>query len=157
MKKLLVISDTHGHKAHIAAALSRFNDADMIVHLGDYSRDARHIRTLTATPVYSVKGNCDVGADEEGELMLTVEGVRILALHGHKQTVKSSLLRLGLYAQEKQADIALFGHTHVPIERRFHTVRLYNPGSLGEPRGMRPSVGIVIIDDGKIQIKTMRL
>lgn len=157
MKKLLVLGDTHGHKSNIAAALSRFAGVDMIVHLGDYCRDARLIRSLTKVPVYSVKGNCDIGSDEEGELMLSVSGVRILALHGHKQAVKSSLLRLGLYAQEKQADIALFGHTHVPCERRFHTVRLYNPGSLGEPRGMRPSVGIITIEDGKVRIKTTRL
>lgn len=157
MKKLLVISDTHGHRANISAVLGRALDADIIIHLGDYSRDARYIRDCTKLAVYSLRGNCDFGSDGQDELELNIEGVRVLALHGHKQSVKSSLLRLGLYAREKQADLALFGHTHIPVERRFHGVRLYNPGSLGEPRILRPSYGIVHLDNGNIKITTMKL
>ncbi len=156
MKKLLVISDTHGHRANISAVLGRALDIDVIIHLGDLSRDVRYIRDKTKGTVYSVRGNCDFGNGED-ELELTLEGVRILALHGHKQSVKTSLLRLGLYAQEKQADLVLFGHTHIPVERRFHSVRLYNPGSLGEPRSLRPSYGIVSLDCGTFRISTFKL
>lgn len=156
MKKLLVLSDTHGHRANISAVLGRALDIDIIIHLGDYSRDARYIRNNTKHTVYSLRGNCDFSEGED-ELELTIEGVHILALHGHKQSVKTSLLRLGLYAQEKQADLALFGHTHIPVERRFHSVRLYNPGSLGEPRILRPSFGIVSLDCGTIKITTVKL
>lgn len=157
MKKLLVVSDTHGHRANIAAALRRFADADIVIHLGDYSRDAQLIRAMVDKPVYAVRGNCDIGAAGEDELTLTVEGVRILAVHGQKQNVKSSLLRLGLYALEKQAGLALFGHTHVPAEKFYRGALLYNPGSLGEPRGMRPSVGIVTLDNGAVRVTTARL
>lgn len=157
MKKLLVISDTHGNRANMANALSRCGNVDIIIHLGDYNRDADYLRTMTQTPVYSVRGNCDLSSSAENEWLQTVEGVRILAVHGHKQGVKMSLLSLGLYAQEKQANLALFGHTHVPRETMFQRVRLYNPGSLGEPRGRRPSVGLVTLEGGKIRISTIRL
>ena len=157
MKKLLIISDTHGHRANMALALKRFADTDIIVHLGDYSRDAEQLRTMTDKPVYAVRGNCDFTASAEDELELCIEGVRILCVHGHKQSVKSSLLRLSLYAQEKQADIVLFGHTHMSCELHRHGVRLYNPGSLGEPRGARPSAGVVTLEEGRIHIKTVRL
>lgn len=151
------MSDTHGVKAKIAAAVRRFAGADVICHLGDYSRDADYIRTLTDKPVYSVRGNCDVGSADEAELMLSVEGVKILMVHGHKQNVKSSLLSLGLYALGKEADVALFGHTHIPAERMYQTVRLYNPGSLGEPRGNPWTVGLMTVDSGAVRITTMKL
>jgi putative phosphoesterase len=157
MKTALVMSDTHGHRARIALALKRFADADMIFHLGDYSRDAELIRTMTKTPVYSVRGNCDISCSAEAELLLSFEGVRVLMLHGHRQNVKSSLLNLGLYAVEQEANIALFGHTHLPIEEYYQNVLLYNPGSLGEPRDLRPSIGLLTLDQGTFRTTTVRL
>ena len=105
MKKLLVISDTHGIKIKMKAVIRRFTEADMIIHLGDYSRDADYIRTLTDKPVYNVRGNCDLGSDAKAESLLFLEGVKILMVHGHKQSVKSSLLGLSLYAREKEANV----------------------------------------------------
>jgi putative phosphoesterase len=157
MKKILIISDTHGIKIKMSALIRRFTDVDMIMHLGDYSRDADYIRKLTVTKVYNVRGNCDLGSMAEDELLLSVEGVNILMVHGHRQNVKSSLLGLALYAQEKEADAALFGHTHIPTEQYHNNVLLYNPGSLGEPRGMRPTVGLMTVDQGTVRISTMKL
>lgn len=157
MKTALVMADTHGHKARIAMALRRFADVDMILHLGDYSRDAEVIRRMTKLPVYAVRGNCDLASTEEAERLLTVEGVRVLMTHGHRQNVKSSLLSLGLYAQEQEANVALFGHTHVPSEEFFGSVLLYNPGSLGEPRVPGPTVGLLTLDQGVFRTRTVRL
>ncbi len=150
--KILVMSDTHGHKANIEKALQKFPDADCIIHLGDYTKDAEHIKKLTGKKVYSLKGNCDVTGAAEQELIMTVDGKKILALHGHLQSVKTSLLPLGLYAIQKGADLVLFGHTHIPVEELYGDMILYNPGSLGEPRGKKPSVGIIAIENGRIKI-----
>lgn len=157
MKKILVMSDTHGNKANISKALEKFGDVDCIIHLGDYVRDAEHIKKLTNIKVYSVKGNCDISSSAEKEISIQVEGKKIFAVHGHRQGVKMSLLRLGLYAQEKGADIALFGHTHIPTEQFHEGIMLYNPGSLGEPRGRRPSVGIITIDKDSFKISSGKL
>ncbi len=157
MKTALIMADTHGHKAHIALALRRFADADIIIHLGDYSRDAELIRTMTPKTVYAVRGNCDIASSAEPELLLTIEGVRLLAVHGHRQNVKSSLLNLGLYAIEAEANVALFGHTHIPAEQYYQNVLLFNPGSLGEPRDLRPSVGLLTLDQGTFRTTTVRL
>ncbi len=157
MKTILIISDTHGVKIKMSAAVRRFSDVDMILHLGDYSRDADYIRARTDKPVYSVRGNCDLSSTDDSELLLSVEGVKILLVHGHKQNVKSSLLGLSLFAQEKEADVALFGHTHIPTEQYHHDVLLYNPGSLGEPRGMRPTVGLMTVDQGSVRLSTIKL
>ena len=157
MKKILVMSDTHGNYAMIAKAVRRFEDVDIIVHLGDYVRDAEMIRKLTDVKVYAVRGNCDLSAAAKSEITFRADGKKILAVHGHKFNVKTSLLRLGLYALEKEADVALFGHTHDPAEYYFQGVLMYNPGSLGEPRGRAPSVGIVTIDNGMVKISTNQL
>ncbi len=157
MIKALVMADTHGHKARIAMAVKRFDDVDMILHLGDYSRDAEQIRGLTKKPVYAVRGNCDISSDVEPELLMTLEGVRVLMTHGHRQNVKTSLLNLGLYALEREANVALFGHTHLPTEEFYENVLLFNPGSLGEPRNLRPSVGLLTLDKGIFRTTSVRL
>jgi uncharacterized protein len=157
MKKILVMSDTHGKKAAIAAALARCPGADCIIHLGDYSQDAAIVSGLTDRPVYAVRGNCDFSSEAPTEVELTVEGVRIVAVHGHQQGVKLSLLKLGLYALEKEADILLFGHTHLPTEQFYAGATLYNPGSLGEPRGVKATFGVITAEAGVFRIKTHAL
>ncbi len=157
MKKILVMSDTHGNKSSMERAVAKFCDADCIIHLGDYAHDAEFIKTLTKTKVYSVKGNCDISSSSKSELLISMEGKKVLALHGHRQGVKYSLLRLSLYARQKGVDIALFGHTHIPTERLYQGVYLYNPGSLGEPRGRKATVGIVTINNKNIKISTYNI
>lgn len=154
MKRILVMSDTHGRKAAIAAAVANCKDVDCIIHLGDNALDAAHVRELTDKPVYVVRGNCDLSSGAPVELELQIEGVRIAAVHGHQQNVKTSLLRLGFYALEKEANIMLFGHTHVPTEQFYESVTLYNPGSLGEPRGRKPTFGVITVDEGTFRIRT---
>lgn len=157
MKTILILSDTHGVKMKMSVAVRRFPNVDMIFHLGDYSKDADYIRTLTDNPVYNVRGNCDLSQTAEAELLLSVKGVKILLVHGHKQNVKTSLLGLALYAQEQEAEVALFGHTHIPTEQYHHDVLLYNPGSLGEPRGKPATVGLMTVDQGSVRITTIKL
>lgn len=158
MKKILVMSDTHGYRGRIQSALLKYGeDADMIIHLGDYTTDAEYLKTITNKEVYSIKGNCDISSTAKQEILITVGGKKILALHGHKQNVKSGIHELGVYAAEKGADLALFGHTHIPLEDYYGDVLLYNPGSLGEPKGRKPTVGIVTIDGDKITINSLKV
>ena len=150
MKRLLIISDSHGNKKGIIRALEAAGDIDAVVHLGDLDRDTACLRGRVR--VYSVRGNCDMGSVKKEERLVTFGGRRILMVHGHKQRVKQGLLRLGLYAQEKNADAVLYGHTHIPKEVFSGEVLLYNPGALS---GMRPSYGILEVDDnGAIRVKT---
>lgn len=151
MMKLLLMSDTHGNQAGIRKAIKLAGKVDAVIHLGDYDRDTKCIKKHK---VYSVKGNCDIGSTERGERLITLEGKKILMLHGHKQRVKFGLMNLGFYAQEKGADIALFGHTHIPTEQYSGNILLYNPGCLS---GIRQTYGIMTIDKGRVNIKTYQL
>lgn len=152
MKKILVLSDTHGNEAGIKKAIELAGKVDAVIHLGDYDRDTKCIKNQK---VFSVKGNCDLGSTQKSKRIVTIGGKRILMVHGHKQRVKLGLLTLGLYAQEKGADIALFGHTHIPTQQYAGNVLLYNPGCLSS---MRQTYGIMTIrDDGRVKIKTYHL
>lgn len=149
MKKILVMSDSHGNEAGIKRALKLAGDVDVVAHLGDLERDTKCIKNRT---VYSVRGNCDISSNQASKRLITIEGKKILIVHGHKQRVKLGLLNLAFYAREKEADIVLFGHTHIPTEQYDGTVLMYNPGSLS---GSRQTYGILTIEsNGVVKAKT---
>lgn len=54
---------------------------------------------------------------------------------------------------ETNADVILFGHTHVPLLRRMGRRYLVNPGSLGQPRHGLPSCTYAVWDDGDLKIQ----
>lgn len=124
MKKVLVISDTHGDKELIKEVQQK-EKPDVTLHLGDFARDLEG--------GYAVKGNCDAFSKEPLERILDIEGLKILMVHGHVEGVKGSLEGLFYKAKVKEVDIALFGHTHRPFGAEVEDIFIFNPGSLRFP------------------------
>lgn len=134
--KLLVFSDSHGVSSAMRTALSRCRDVDYVIHAGDGAPDLSALaKEYPVTPV-AVRGNCDFcagGLPLEAEL--TVEGVRILIVHGHKYGVKESTLTLTHEARLRGFDLVIFGHTHercekyIPASDTLPPVYLFNPGT----------------------------
>lgn len=150
--KILVFSDSHGNFSNMVQAAER-EAPHMIFHLGDGWRDAQRLQErLPEIPLYQVPGNCDFRSTEPPEQLLTIQGKRILLCHGHTYGVKSSLLTAGLTAEDRDLDLFLFGHTHKPIVDKRGKTLFLNPGSIGE---FRPSYGIVTIEDGKLEGRTV--
>ena len=145
--KLLILSDSHGEQEFMQLAVRR-ERPDAVIHLGDHCADAdRLAEEFCGLPVLSVRGNCDLWGPPRAETLLrTFEGVRIFGTHGHRYGVKQGLLRFSLAAQEQKAQVALFGHTHIPYCRQEGGLWLLNPGACG---GRAPSCGIVTVDGGK--------
>ena len=144
--KLLILSDSHGILSNMERAVEE-TDPHMILHLGDCWQDAVRLqRRFPDIPLRQVPGNCDCRPGEETELLLILEGRRILMCHGHTYGVKQSLLTAGLTAEQRDLDLFLFGHTHRPlVDKRGKTLFL-NPGSIGA--SSRPSYGVVTIQNG---------
>ena len=93
MKTIVVISDTHGHRAGIEKLKPLFAENDYIIHLGDGASDMRDIVNAYPEKTFVCQGNCDFfSALPEGEL--EVEGVKIFFCHGHKYRVKADLSAL---------------------------------------------------------------
>jgi len=135
--KILVVSDTHGYTAPLVELVNRYADQiQMVIHLGDRARDLLDLESkYPDTTMVAVAGNIDFRVDAEAERILSLEGRKILLLHGHRQGVKSGMDRLFYYAKEKGVDVCLFGHTHMQARLMKEDIIFMNPGSLVEPRG----------------------
>ncbi len=130
MKKLILLSDTHGGKKGIEKILPLVEENDYIVHLGDGAGDLRELTLRYPEKVYVCAGNCDLFAPYPEEGVLEVERVRIFYCHGHKYGVKRDLYALAETAKSRDCDIALYGHTHRARIDEIDGVTLVNPGSL---------------------------
>ena len=152
--KLLVLSDSHGTLDKMERALA-LESPDVVIHLGDYYRDAEALRKKCGCPVVNVHGNCDMVRNAPAFHMETYEGYRFFMTHGHHYNVKSGLLSLFLAAREQQADMILFGHTHIPYCDMEDGIWILNPGSC---KGFPPATyGIIIIDDNGLHCRIKQI
>ena len=131
--KILAIGDTHGKLNKVRDIFTKLRDIDLIIHTGDYYRDAQKISEEFGIPVVAVKGNCD-GCHEEDHQIIETECGKILLTHGHMENVKYQLNTLMYKAQEAGCIAAVFGHTHHGLIDEAGGVRFINPGSLTLPR-----------------------
>lgn len=150
MRRLLVLSDTHGATDAIDRVLMSAGQVDDVIHLGDYVRDADFIKAKGFT-VYSVKGNCDMNSDIVTEQVLHIGSKKIWITHGHNYGVKFSLQRLLYRAMELEADAALYGHTHIAANGYEQGILFLNPGSISQPRHAKPTYALVEIGDGNVK------
>lgn len=155
--RIAVFSDTHGKWEGLALTRSRLGEVDLLVHAGDHYRDAQAVAAGLGLPpghIHAVVGNCDYGTPGPEELILELDGVRILLLHGHRHEVKRTLQPVFYRAQEAEVQAVIFGHSHVPVCMTDQGLLLFNPGSYSEPRVPGPgSCGLLNIEAGKVQAK----
>lgn len=150
--KIIVISDTHGSLIKAKNIIRLNDDASLIIHLGDNFDDALSLQAKFPEKNFEyVAGNCDFATRDTSEKVIEVEGVKIFLTHGHRYSVKSSLIPLENRCRELDAKIGLFGHTHMPKLVWKNSILLLNPGSTSEPRGIdKTTFGIITIENGKI-------
>lgn len=133
-----VIADTHGLLR--PEAVTALQGVDHILHAGDIGGDAiiRALRKIA--PVTFVSGNND---DDDGLAIkrVTLGGMRVVLTHilPRPASPRPPLLRhLG------NADVVVFGHSHLPHNEVVGGVRFFNPASAGPRRFDLPvSVGIL--------------
>lgn len=129
--RLLIISDSHGRTDRIEDVIRQAGDHDLLLHAGDHADDVlgRYPNTIT------VCGNCDAPGTAATEQEFDLLGLRGFIAHGHTLQVKSSPLPLLYRAQELDASLSVFGHTHTPTLFVEDGRVFLNPGSLSYPRG----------------------
>lgn len=152
--KILVISDTHMNLRHVRTILQGLHEkVDMILHLGDHSLDAVQIQeAYPDIPVHYVRGNCDMNSSHPREKIIEVQNLKIMLTHGDQYDVKYTYDRIAYAAEEKQVNIVLFGHTHIPTIFYHGEILVMNPGSISIPRqGRIPTYGLIeITEDNKV-------
>lgn len=152
-KRIIVVSDSHGDEAGLKAAFeqaARHGKIDCAVFLGDGAADFEQVKPFLyrlGTVCYTVRGNNDWLTTEQPEQVFTVNNVRFFACHGHTRQVKYGLDRLWYAAQEKQAAVVLYGHTHrerVDLEYGLH---LINPGAICERSKYRSAYAEIMVEE----------
>lgn len=151
MKRIGLVSDSHGQIANLKKAVRQMGDVDLIFHMGDYIGDSDLIRMWTNTPVMAVCGNMDSYERDRPQFIKTeIEGHNIYVTHGHRQQVKWDTNALVQTAKKNNCDIALYGHTHKKNYTEQDGVTIINPGSCSLPNDYSKSYGILTIDGDNV-------
>ncbi|MCI8342000.1 MAG: metallophosphoesterase [Firmicutes bacterium] len=155
--KVMIISDTHGRTERAENVIENFKEIKHIIHLGDVVKDVKSLMKLFPDRIFNyVAGNNDFSGEAPFEKLISIGGKKFFITHGHRQRVNYSLLNLSLMAVEKEADAALFGHTHCPFYDESMGIAIFNPGSISLPRNTNfPTFGIVEITcNGRVLFDT---
>ncbi|MDO4690086.1 MAG: metallophosphoesterase [Fusobacterium sp.] len=145
MKKILVLSDSHGHFEKVLKIYEK-EKPDILVYAGDGLRDIENLSCIYEGEFYLVNGNCDFFEKNYGLLkVLEIEKFKIFITHGHAYQVKNDLEKLKEETRKLKADIVIFGHTHREILEKYESFYLFNPGACQDGK-----YGFIIINEGRI-------
>jgi putative phosphoesterase len=153
--RVVVLSDTHAPRRWkqcppgVAAQLRR---ADLILHAGDVCTAAVLDELAGYAPVQAVLGNNDgPGVAAWGappELATDLGGVAVAMLHDSGQAT-GRLARMR--RRFPQADLVIFGHSHIPMDQSAGGLRIFNPGSPTDRRRQPAgTIGLLEISDGRL-------
>lgn len=151
--RLITVSDIHGGKGNLFDIVEKhIDEAEYFINLGDCNNgdDFDDVKTFFGKKLHliSVCGNCDWGSSDPFTRECTLAQKKIFLCHGHTFNVKQTYLTLANEAKKQGADLALFGHTHIPYASDEHGVLLMNPGSV-----RNGNYGIIDIKDGIIECR----
>ncbi|OCA91289.1 YfcE family phosphodiesterase [Bacillus sp. FJAT-27225] len=150
MKKVLVVSDSHGLADPMRVLKKRHEEVDVFIHCGD-SELARDDEALKG--FVTVGGNCDFHPGYPDEEVVDVSGKKIFVTHGHLYSVKSTLMNILYKAREAGADIVCFGHSHLLGAEMSGGILFVNPGSIRLPRGISEKTYVILgIDGDKVEV-----
>lgn len=153
MTKIIILSDIHINTVPLKKISGILAESDYVIFLGDGIGSMYPYKNLLGDRLIMVKGNCDMFSRIDDETVLDIDGFKIFITHGHKYRVKASLDDLLYKAKEINADIVLYGHTHMPYTEYLDGHMLVNPGSLGLPRIGNPTYAYMILSGKKPFVK----
>jgi len=152
--KILVLSDSHKAKDNILKAVE-IEKPDMVFHIGDHEKDCLVIETkYPEIGLRTVRGNCDgwaLGLDiDEFEL----QDKRFFMTHGHLYGVKTGMDSIIHAAHSRNADVLLYGHTHIQYYEVIDGLTILNPGSVGDAK---KSYAVLELEKGKMHCELKNL
>ncbi len=151
MKKVLIVSDTHGDNRNFEAVLDKVGQPDFFIHCGDLEGSAYYYEHVLKCEKAMVSGNNDWTSGLRSMEYAEINGFSMLIVHGHRYGVHYGTEALKDLAVDNAVSAVLYGHTHVPdLEYDDENdIWIANPGSLSYPRqdGRRPSYILLEIED----------
>jgi uncharacterized protein len=153
--RVVALADTHAPRRwkscppRVAEQLRR---ADVILHAGDVCTAAVLDELSAYAPVLAVVGNND-GPDVAAwgaapTLQADVGGLQVAMIHD-AGAAAGRLARMR--RQFPEADLVVFGHSHIPLDAEDSGLRIFNPGSPTDRRRQpQGTVGVLTIDQGRL-------
>ena len=160
--RLALIADTHlrgADRGLPGPCVEQMRKADLVLHAGDViSEEALEMIEAIGPPVRAVHGNVDTRQLQRRlpeELSLQAEGVAISMLHD-AGPAKGRLERMR--ARFPDADLVVFGHSHMPLHEEEAGFQIFNPGSPTERRrAPRHTMGIARVSRGRLDFELLEL
>ncbi len=160
--RLAIISDTHlpraGRKLPESCVI-HLRSANMILHAGDIQTQAflNELREI-GPPVHAVHGNVDepiLRRELPSTLELAIEDTRIAMTHD-AGAARGRLRRLRMRFPD--ADVVIFGHSHVPLREADRGFQIFNPGSPTQRRrAPHHTMGIARVRGGRVTLEHITL
>lgn len=140
--KILVVSDSHMRFQKLLN-IHELEKPDQVICAGDHSKDGEELSFVYPdTKFYIVRGNCDIfDRKYNDEMILELEGHKVLLAHGHEYGVKYDYGSIRERAKVLGCDIVVFGHTHIQYLDTEDGITLFNPGAVRDGE-----YGILYID-----------
>ncbi|MGL6058861.1 MAG: metallophosphoesterase family protein [Culicoidibacterales bacterium] len=132
MKTILLVSDTHCERKILQTILKKNPNCDVYIHCGDSQLSSSD---EAIQPFVVVAGNTDSDRTFLTDEVLEFSPYTLFITHGHHYQVNWQLSELTRAAKSYGAQIACFGHTHIPYCGIYDGILCLNPGSAISPRG----------------------
>lgn len=152
-----VVSDSHGYLYMLDKAIARMGNTDMIIHAGDGIKDIIKVNSKYNANIDYIRGNNDYSLETPSEKVILIDGIKIFLTHGSDYGVHFGVERLFYRAKEEEADIVIYGHTHLQRLDEYENMMLLNPGSVSLPRDQKPGYAVIDIEGRKINIELFKL
>lgn len=132
--RVLLLSDSHGAVRRMHSVIEQEADCKTVFFLGDGLADLEQVRNdFPDRSFVAVCGNMDLKSaytSYDDFAYKYLEGHTIIATHGHRVAVRTTLTDYLQKAQGVMADLALYGHTHRKYAETRNGVLFVNPGAL---------------------------
>jgi putative phosphoesterase len=154
--KVALLSDTHAPRFWRSCppqVAEQLVGVDAILHAGDVCTPGVLYELAAYAPVHAVRGNND-GPDvaewgARDTLQLELAGVRVAMVHDSGPAAGRGA-RLRQWFPEAQ--LVVFGHSHIPWDETFDGQRAVNPGSPTDKRRQPAgTMGLAELVDGRIE------
>lgn len=156
--KIAVLADTHIPKRARklpARALEILADADAIIHAGDVVSDEFLQSLLSMAPVYAVLGNNDLTLSLPETLEFELAQIKFAVIHDSGPSAgRAARMR----KRFPDAQIVVYGHSHVPVNFLENEQLLFNPGSPTDRRQQpKHTMGLLRIENGMMKSEIIEL
>ncbi len=153
--RVVVLADTHAPrrwKGCPAAVARHLRCADLILHAGDVCVPSVLDELAAYAPVKAVRGNND-GTDVAAwgapdTLELDLDGLPVAMIHDSGAATGRTRR---MHHRFPEAELVVFGHSHIPMDETGDGVRVFNPGSPTDRRRQpHGTLGLLRVENARL-------